>query len=316
MELDKTAIVLRQRSLLDLIDLSLVVVRVYWKQLLAYAAVGVVPFLLLNTIILRPFCDYDSIFMIDSFAIDELPQRVRYVMFLSGFVFLQAPIAMLGVTYYLGHTLFLQPTSFRELRSIALKMLPGLVLILGLFRFGVIAWLTVLLWPTRTEFDPLFEIFGLGGILCGSAVLVRAFRPFAPEILMLEHSPLRSGSKWSTAKFRSTQSIAFGQRSQDLHSQLSGDLLVRAITLFIAMLMMLCSITLCELFFSGVFFGVWTWEWWMDIVIFPINLWFVALWGSVFRFLSYLDCRTRLEGWELDLRLRAEAHRLTGATDV
>ena len=85
--------------------------------------------------------------------------------------------------------------------------------------------------------------------------------------------------------------------------------------MFIAILMMLCSVTLCELFISGVFFGVWTWEWWMDIVVFPINLWLVALWGTVFRFLSYLDCRTRLEGWELDLRLRAEAQRLTGAND-
>jgi len=311
MELDKTAIVIRQRSVPDLIDLSLVVVRSYWKPLLTYAAVGVVPFWLFNTIILRPFCDYDSILMYDSFAIDEGPYRVRYVMFLMGFVFLQTPIAMLGVTYFLGHTLFLQPTSFRELRSIAVKMLLGLVLVLGLFRFGVMAWLVVLLMPTQTEFDPLLEIFWLGVVLCGTAILVRAFRPFAPEILMLEQAPMRSRTKTDDG-----QSLAFRKRSYGLHSQLSGDLIVRAIAMLIAMLMMLVAVTLGELFISGVFFGVWTWEWWMDIVIFPINLWLVAIWGTVFRFLSYLDCRTRLEGWELDLRLRAESRRLMEANHV
>jgi hypothetical protein len=32
---------------------------------------------------------------------------------------------------------------------------------------------------------------------------------------------------------------------------------------------------------------------------------------AVFRFLNYLDSRIRLEGWEIELRLRAEAERLT-----
>jgi hypothetical protein len=182
-----------------------------------------------------------------------------------------------------------------------------LVVVLGLFRFGFLAWFTVLLMPYQSEFDPILEVFWFGMILCGTAILVRSVRPFAPEILMLEQAPLRKRFGHQNA-----ESLVFRQRARALHGQLSGDLLIRSITMFIAMSMMLTAITLSELFLSGAFFGVWTWEWWMDCILFPINLWLVALWGTVFRFLSYLDCRTRLEGWELDLRLRAEARRLTG----
>ncbi len=309
MELDKTTIVLRQRPLADLIDLSLIVMKVYWKSLLVYAAIGVVPFLILNYVILRPLTDYDAMLVFKYFAFEELPFRIRYIAFLAGFIYLQTPIAMLGVTYYLGHTLFMQPTSYRELGKTLVKMLAGLIYVLGFLRFGLLVWLTVVLMPNKIEFNPAVEVFWLGFVLCGSAIVVRAVRPFAPEILLLEQSPLRR-----TGHPQAGQSIPFQERSRTLHTDLSGDLLMRSITMCITILMTLTAITLGELFVSGVFFGVWTWEWWMDTILFPLNLWLVGLWGTVFRFLSYLDCRTRLEGWELDLRLRAEAKRLTGAT--
>ena len=36
----------------------------------------------------------------------------------------------------------------------------------------------------------------------------------------------------------------------------------------------------------------------------------VGVFYSVFRFLAYLDSRIRLEGWEVELRIRAEAERI------
>jgi hypothetical protein len=311
MELDKTAIVLRQRTIPDLLDLSLVVSRVYWKPLLAYAVVGIVPFALINTIVLLPFVDYESLLISNSFSNDESPYRVRYVLYLVGMVFLQAPVAMLGVTYFLGQSLFLEQTSFGEFRRTTFKMLFGLLLILGLFRFGLLAWPAAITIVDDTQIDPLQEFFCLGVIVCGITIVVRAFRPFAPEILMLEQAPLKSNPKKTTE-----QVAAYGPRSSGLHSPLSGDLVVRGVAILIASTMMLSAVTLCELFVSGVFFGVWTWEWWMDRIVFPINLWIVAIWGTVFRFLSYLDCRTRLNGWELELRLKAERQRLMRGADA
>ncbi len=311
MELDKTAIVIRQRKIPDLLDLSLVVFRVYWKPLLAYAVVGIVPFASINMIILRPFADYESLLISNSLTIDELPYRVRYVIFLTALVFMQSPIAMLGVTYFLGQRLFLQPTSFREFRLTVVKTLFGLIVVLGLFRFGLLAWPATLSVGSERQVDPVVEFLWLGLIFCGTTLAIRAFRPFAPEILLLERAPLKTVSKK-----KADRSVAYGRRSSDLHSPLSGDLFVRAFVILIATLMVLSAVTLCELFVSGVFFGIWTWEWWMDCIVFPINLWIAAIWGTVFRFLSYLDSRTRLSGWELELRLKAESQRLTGGTDA
>jgi hypothetical protein len=56
-----------------------------------------------------------------------------------------------------------------------------------------------------------------------------------------------------------------------------------------------------------------TWNWWYDLILTPLNCWLIATWATVFRFLGYIDSRIRLEGWEIDLRLRAEAERLEAA---
>ena len=42
----------------------------------------------------------------------------------------------------------------------------------------------------------------------------------------------------------------------------------------------------------------------------PLSMWATATFLAVVRFLSYLDVRIRQEGWEVELRLRAEGARL------
>ena len=51
---------------------------------------------------------------------------------------------------------------------------------------------------------------------------------------------------------------------------------------------------------------------WTTFVIFPqVAIWIVMGYSTVVRFLSYLDLRIRNEGWEIELKMRAEAARLT-----
>jgi hypothetical protein len=50
---------------------------------------------------------------------------------------------------------------------------------------------------------------------------------------------------------------------------------------------------------------------WLTHVLLPLAMWIAACYFTVFRFLTYLDARIRQEGWEVELRLRAEANRLT-----
>ena len=48
------------------------------------------------------------------------------------------------------------------------------------------------------------------------------------------------------------------------------------------------------------------------LVIYPLALWLVACLSVMVRFLVYLDTRIRLEGWEVELAMQAEALRQFG----
>jgi hypothetical protein len=64
------------------------------------------------------------------------------------------------------------------------------------------------------------------------------------------------------------------------------------------------------LFVSGVFLHDWSFSPLMIQLFLPLAMWMTAVYFAVVRFLSYLDIRIRQEGWEVELRLRAEAVRL------
>ena len=48
------------------------------------------------------------------------------------------------------------------------------------------------------------------------------------------------------------------------------------------------------------------------LVLYPLALWAAGALSVLIRFLSYLDTRIRLEGWEVQLAVRAEAIRQFG----
>ena len=136
------------------------------------------------------------------------------------------------------------------------------------------------------------------------ALLIRACWPFAPEILGLELCPLQSSSG---------ADITYGQRSRGLHRLLVADNIARFIgAAFVGSALTGMLLGSC-LFVKGTSTGDWTWNGWFDHLLLPATLWIVGTVVAVFRFLSYLDSRIRLEGWEIELRLRAEADRLLAA---
>jgi len=51
------------------------------------------------------------------------------------------------------------------------------------------------------------------------------------------------------------------------------------------------------------------------LVFFPLSLWCVAGISVIIRILNYLDTRIRLEGWEVELSVRAEALRQFGSDE-
>jgi hypothetical protein len=306
MQLDRTSIVIAQRSNNELLDLSLAVVRTYWRKLVLLAIAGALPFALLNFIFLYPITDYAQLDMASREFSSYEWYRIRYLWTMLCLVFLQAPMAMMGVCYFLGQVVFIEEPSLRQVVGVIGRRLLSIALVLGFYRGALLsilfaAWLFA---NPVMSFDGQVITFSTFAFLF--FFLVRCFRPFAPEILLLERCPLFKKSR------SSTDELSYSKRSGWIHSN-SGDFLGTQISFsFVAAfsILLMCG---GSLFLTGVLVGVWQWGWWMDLIFFPLVLWMIAIWDTVIRFLLYLNTRIRLEGWEIQLRLNAESQRLQEA---
>ena len=69
-------------------------------------------------------------------------------------------------------------------------------------------------------------------------------------------------------------------------------------------------------FFVATFTNDWNWGKVIVYVMIPASFWIMAIYVTAFRFLSYLDLRIRREGWEVELKMRAEANRLLERTVI
>ncbi len=305
MQLDKTKISIRQRSLLETFDLSLLLIREYWRPILFWSLAGAAPMMILNFIVLWPLLQYEPILLQSSYEWTEGWLRFRYLFHSSVLVFLESPLAMLGTTFYLGQAVFVEKPSTREVLRAIRKRFFGSFLVLGILRGGLLGIpLLMLLWP-EGRFSAAVEVLFIGLVLVGIVGALRASRPFAPEILILEQCPLRAP--------RHKSGMSYSKRSYSLHTPLSSDLIGRFLLAFMLFGVSLPILMFGEAFLINVSTDSMVWNWWYDLLLTPINLWLIASWATVFRFLSYIDSRIRLEGWEIDLRLRAEAERLEAA---
>jgi hypothetical protein len=303
MQLDRTSIVIAQRSADELLDLSLAVIRAYWRRLLPLAIAGVAPFAILNLIFLWPITDYEQLVIASREGTSPEGFRIRYLWTMMTMVFVQAPLAMAGVSYFLGQAVFIEEPRLAQVAGVLGRRIWPLFLVLGVYRGGLVsiayaAWLFA---------DPSlyseWSIAFYGTVAVIAFYLGRCFRPFAPEILLLERCPLRK------RRSDATQAQTYSKRSAWIHAG-SGDLFSIQTTVSFVAVVFILAMCAGSLFFNGALIGRWNWGWWMDIIFFPAILWAMALWDAVIRFLLYLNTRIRLEGWELHLRLNAELNRL------
>lgn len=291
MQLDSTSIAIRERTLLDTLDLSLHVVRVYAVPLAVTLAMGVVPLMLINYFLFGWMSDIPDL---------DTNFPFRFVWHMTAQIFLQAPLASVFATCFLGRIVFLERPRYSEVaRGVAKAWLP--LLLCQLLQRGVGAgWLLELANERTPEFEPFLEGFLLV-VLILYAAFMRAFRPFINEVVLLEHNPLR-GRKNSRAP-------SIGRRSAMLHGASSGELFSRSLGSSLIGLGLIFACYGVFLFGAGVFFNDWSQSRWMVQLFLPLSMWIVAGYLAVFRFLSYLDVRIRQEGWEVELQLRAESAR-------
>jgi len=303
MQLDKTAIVISQRSAFDIVDLSLIVLRRYWQPIAFFAMVGILPFAIVDFVLLWPLCQYDSLLMASRDISSTATYHWRYLWIVTALISIQSPFALSAVTYFIGQAVFTERPTAEQVFSAVWQRLGSIVFVLGILRMALVSFVPAVMLFITPEFRPEIEIpfFFFG--MCGIVYFVRGFRPFAAEILLLERCPIFRSKK------RPDQ-LAYGQRSRWLHSTVYNELFGVHIGVNIVEILTALSLSMSMVFLVGVLTGIWSWGFWMDLFFYPLAIWFVSTWGAVIRFLLYMNSRIRIEGWEIELRLKAEAQRL------
>jgi len=307
MQLDKTAIAITQRYLDDLLDLGLAVMRRYGLALITPALFGILPFAILNAVLLWSTTSLgDGIRDVDSSIF------VQYIWLMLVLVYLEAPLALSGVTIVLGNIMFGIPISRGSIFETFKKQGLATIWILGFARmtFPLILLIASLVIFNEGNTQP--EAFAGFWVAMFALVVfaVRSFRPFAPEILLLEKCKLKSSKVGEAAS-----GITYSVRSSRLHAA-GGELFGITLLVGIVAFAFLLALIIFSTFLVGALVGKWRWGWWMDLFFYPMGLWFIAIWGTVMRFLIYMNVRIRGEGWELELKLKAEARRIKDAREA
>jgi hypothetical protein len=294
MQLDNTRIAIRERNLLETLDLSFRLLREFWKPWLICSLLAIVPLATINALLLN-WMAAD----LDFSEPNEWP--VRYAWTMAVFIYFEAPLASVFVVAYLGPAVFMENPRIKQVVWDALKQWPAIFLSQFLFRLVLPLWLLAL---TFDRFEPNYWIeFGLIVLLMIPFVTIfRAFRPYINEIIVLEKNPLRA---------KNPQVITIGKRSSHLHGPYSNDLFVRWLGTVLATVVLIWMVGTTTGFLFSVLFGLEELNWIVVYIWYPTVLWTVVSLISVVRFLDYLDLRIRHEGWEVELLMRAEALRLT-----
>jgi len=242
---ERTLVLIRERPLIDLLDLALVVVRDRPATLGLAALAGIAPFAALNAWLFA--------------AATDLAPGIPLVLW-----WFEAPFATAPLTLVLGGLMFGRRPAPGRVAATLLRSAFPMILAHGLLRFLPPFWA-----PPRLA--------------------------FANEVVLLE----RGGWKlW--------------RRGGDLASGRAGELFgMGLLQLFLTFgFALLCYIGTARLREAALAEGL-TWDAPASSELaglrFQLPVWLAAAFFAVARFLTYIDQRIRLEGWEVELRLRAVA---------
>lgn len=257
MNIDRTTIVVRERRLPELYDLSLLVLRRHFWALVVLALIGCTPFVLLNW------------WLLSGHGAEDWWTWYPLLLLIA----VEGPFATAPIAAFLGTALFdEQPRIGAALRQAWSR------------------WWTLLL-------------FGLyRGVLAVFPLLLILYPPHGAEVSVLERQQV--GATWR----RSGALRAVWSSEWVTHLLIAGPLLVLGVSCVIGTVDTITSLLLhADLLGED--------EELIHYIpgasIAPhLATWLVMVYLAVVRFLTYIDLRTRREGWEIDLALRRAARRL------
>ena len=294
MQLDRTFIGIRQRSALEVWDLTLLVVRRYFGPLLWLLLIGAVPWMIINHLI--------TMWMVSA---DYYSDHVIWFYWINAcLVASQAQVGTFWIAHYLGQAMFnAQPSAaetFQSVRKMKHKFFFGRLHLLNRMVLPVIGVVLLVAFSEEDEINGFLAGF-LIPILVLISLAVRSKTPYLSEILLLEEAPPKSSS---------TRIQSYSSRSSNLFGAPGADLFLK---FMLAMLIGVgLSLAIYESFclLDGVLGLQAIKSSNLNFVYWQFSLWITAGLVAVHRFLSYIDLRIRTEGWAVRLRLMAEEKRV------
>jgi len=299
MQLDRTFIAIRKRTLIELWDLTLQVLRKHFFALSILLLIGALPWFVLNFAL--------TWWMLGDGQFEE---SIYWFYWLNlCLVVSQSQVATCYVSSYLGHAMFDEnpqmKTALVDVRDRGLwfwwlHLAKRMVLpVVGTIALGAMGDGYVFFWGVS-----LFFLVALG-------LLIRSRTPYLNELLLLEKAPRLSDPGASSMQ------ISYSERSRGLHSVVGADLLSRFLLAAVVAVMLAYSVfaTLC---LSA---GALNLDSLLENGMVLHYLWQPALWVAagfvaINRFLAYIDLRIRTEGWSVMLRMKAEANRQRAETAI
>ncbi|MEM7783005.1 MAG: hypothetical protein AAF623_06605 [Planctomycetota bacterium] len=290
MQFDKTFISIRERSTLEIFDLSLHLVKRFGRNLIILMLIGSLPFIVIDLILIN--------WLVTDF---DMPHLFYWTM--SMLVISQAQMGTVLISYYLGQVMFRGHAGIWETIKATLRSLVLLFWLHGCLRLVIPAALLCLMLDGLDQDQTALATLVLipGVVFIGT--IVRMIRPFISEIMLLEKPPF-----WAKPKGQMT----FSTRSESLHGANISILTRRFFSSAAVAVGMAFSLFSVFLIVDSVLNLRANTDIYVSHYYFTVSLWITANFIAVQRFLSYIDVRIRQEGWAVELKMRAASRRMLG----
>ena len=286
MQFDQTSIAIRERSSLEVFDLAANVIVRHLQPIMVLLFLNAMPFVVLDYYLIGWMTDV-------SFSVEL---STAYYVAVIALIVSQAQLGTCLITIFMGRVMFLEEHSIWAVLKQFLKRLPYFLYSQGILRVALFAVpVTMITAPRDSEEAYLMAFLGLP-VIAFVGSLVRAMRPFVPEVIYLEQTPLKSKSDLPS----------LSQRSRNLHMLASASITMQSVLMLLFAPLLLFSIHSVFVMADSMFSIRAN----SDISLQPfyilISGWLVAGFFAVVRFLMYIDVRIRQEGWSVDLKFRSE----------
>lgn len=303
MQLDRTHVKVRVRTLSEIGDLALIMLRQYPKAIAGAFLIGAAPWIICNAVLLYWLPIREAGYGLDDE--EAKSELIRYAWWMALLVFLQTPAAGVITTIYLGQAVFEQKPTLSSAILEARKQFANWFPHLAIYRLAI-PTMVVIGFCWGTEGNVGVDVL-LAGLIFVVALILRGARPYVPEMILLELCPIRTKDK---------SKINLSRRSKSLHGPGGGDVGSRFIAVGFMLVALCASLTYSMIWARGVMTANWELGLVTLLVFYPLALWMVAGISVLVRLLTYLDTRIRFEGWDVELALRAEAMRQFGDEPV